>query len=242
LFGTQQATSCKGKFKIDHEEIKAAVLTIPQSERPTLRHVASRLDFPLTTLYYLLKGRKPPVYAQGENICKRSTIKLKPTLKDENQVHRFMFAVDKIKAMGRVPTFDGQYNKVHIDEKWFFLSKAGKKYILVDGEEAPEHTMRHKKYYMAKVMFLCAIARPRWDPHKSCMWDGKLGMWPIGDYGKAIRASIHRPAGTRVWHSENMGFLGFRMMIIDDLIPVIQALWPVGEWTDPNFKIIFQQD
>jgi hypothetical protein len=183
------------------------------------------------------------VYAQGETIFKRSTIKLKPTLKDENQVHRFMFAVDKIKAVPnvRVPTFDGQYNKVHIDEKWFFLSKDGKKYILVDGEEAPERTVRHKKY-MAKVMFLCAVARPRWDAHKRCMWDGKLGMWPIGDYGKAVRTSIHRPAGTRVWHSENMGFARFRMMIIDDLIPAIQALWPVGEWTDPNFKIIVQQD
>jgi hypothetical protein len=34
----------------------------------------------------------------------------------------------------------------------------------------------------------------------------------------------------------------FCMMIIDDLIPAIQALWPAGEWNDPNFKIIVQQD
>jgi hypothetical protein len=35
--------------------------------------------------------------------------------------HRFMFAADKVKAVengvrSRVPTFDGQYKKVHIDE------------------------------------------------------------------------------------------------------------------------------
>jgi hypothetical protein len=249
LFGTAQAMRRKDKFIIPRDEIKAAVLAIPQHERPTMRHLSVKLDLLLTTLYYLLKGRVcKKKEATGSTIFKRSTIKLKPTLTDENKVHRFMFAVDKIKGGStglraglRVPTFDGLYDKVHIDEKWFFLSKDGKKYILVDGEEAPERTVKHKKY-MAKVMFLCAVARPRWDTHKHCMWDGKLGMWPIGDYGKAIRTSIHRPAGTRVWHNENMGFNRFRMMIIDDLLPAIQALWPAGEWADPTFKITIQQD
>jgi hypothetical protein len=91
-------------------------------------------------------------------------------------------------------------------------------------------------------MFLCAVARPRWDVTKRAWWDGKLGMWPIGDYGAAQRTSRYRPAGTRVWHNENMGFGRFRMMIIDDLLPAIQALWPAGEWGDPNFKITVQQD
>jgi hypothetical protein len=34
----------------------------------------------------------------------------------------------------------------------------------------------------------------------------------------------------------------FPMMIIDDLIPAIQALWPSSEWSDPSFKIIVQHD
>jgi hypothetical protein len=95
---------------------------------------------------------------------------------------------------------------------------------------------------MAKVMFLSAVARPRWDPTKRAWWDGKLGMWPIGDYGAAVRTSIHRPASTRVWHNASMNFARYRMMMIDDLLPAIQALWPSGEWADPSFKICIQQD
>jgi hypothetical protein len=247
LFGTGQSSRRKDKFLIDRDEIKEAVLTIPQHERPTMRHLSAKLDLPLTTLYYLLKGRvRKKTAAEGTTIFKRQTVKLKPTLTDENKLNRFMFAMDHIKPVCDLGVrggykFDGQYDKVHIDEKWFFLSKDGKKYILVEGEQAPHRTVRHKKY-MAKVMFLCAVARPRWDVTKRAWWDGKLGMWPIGDYGKAQRTSKLRAAGTRVWHNENMGFGRFRMMIIDDLIPAIQALWPVGEWTDPNFKITVQQD
>jgi hypothetical protein len=49
-------------------------------------------------------------------------------LTDVKKIHRFMFAADKVKAVqngvrGHAPTFDGQYNKVHIDENWFFLSR-----------------------------------------------------------------------------------------------------------------------
>jgi hypothetical protein len=113
-----------------------------------MRHLSERLGLPLTTLYYLLKGRKQRAASEGDTIFKRSTVKLKPTLTDENKVHRFMFAVDHIKKVPHCTRgeeiFDGLYDKVHVDEKWFFLSKDGKKYILVDGEEAPERTVKHK--------------------------------------------------------------------------------------------------
>jgi hypothetical protein len=163
LFGTGQSSRRKDKFIHDRDEIKAATLAIPQHKRPTMRHLSEQLGLPLTTLFYLLKGRvrkrDPGI---GETIFQRRTIKLKPTLTEVKMVHRFMFAADKIKVVpnggvrGCVPTFDGQYNKVHIDEKWFFLSRDGKKYILVDGEEPPKRTVEHKKY-MDKVMFFFVL-------------------------------------------------------------------------------------
>jgi hypothetical protein len=245
LFGIKHSDRRKGKFKHDREELKAAALAIHQDRRPSLRHLSAQMGVPLTTLYYLLKGRKAPTYQNGETIFLRHSSKLKPTLTDENKLTRFLFAISRIKEQGtslRGPMkFDGQYNRVHIDEKWFWMSKDGRKYILVEGEQPPDRRVRHKKY-MDKVMFLCAIARPRWDPHARKMWDGKLGMWPIGYYGKAMRTSVNRPAGTRVWKSTSMDYATFRMMIIDDLIPAIQAKWPSGEWSDPNFKIFIQQD
>jgi hypothetical protein len=121
------------------------------------------------------------------------------------------------------------------------MSKDGKKYILVDDEEPPNRQVRHKKY-MTKVMFLCALARPRWDNVANRYWDGKIGIWPIGNYGAAQRTSIHRPAGTRVWHNCGMGYLKFREMIFDDVIPAIMEHWPAGDWSNPEFKIKIQQD
>jgi hypothetical protein len=58
------------------------------------------LDVPLTTLYYLLKGRvHKKEAAAGATIFQRQTIKLKPTLTDVKKIHRFMFAADKVKAV-----------------------------------------------------------------------------------------------------------------------------------------------
>jgi hypothetical protein len=245
LFSTKICERRKGKYKYDREEMKQATLSVEQDKRPTLRHLSAHLKVPLKTLYYILKGRKPPKYENGERIFLRHSSRLKPTLTDENKLTRFMFAVSQVRAeqtgLRNLRKIDGQYNKVHIDEKWFWLSKDGKKYILVEGEEPPKRHVQHKKY-MTKVMFLCAIARPRWDVTKRAFWNGKLGMWPIGYYDKAQRSSVNRPAGTRIWKNANMDHDRFRMMIIDDLIPAIQALWPVGEFCDPNFKIIIQQD
>ena len=75
--------------------MKAAVLAIEQDKRPTLRHLSAAIEVSLSPLlYYLLKGRKPPaVQANGETIfIRHSSSRLKPTLKEENKVHRFLFA------------------------------------------------------------------------------------------------------------------------------------------------------
>ena len=93
----------------------------------------------------------------------------------------------------------GRYNEVHIDEKWFYLTKEKRKYILAPGEQAPNRTVQHKSH-ITKVMFLSAIARPRKDTVANQMWDGKLGIWPIGEWKPAVNNSVNRPAGTMEWH------------------------------------------
>jgi hypothetical protein len=98
LFATGMSERRKGKFKYCREELKLATLAVEQDKRPTLRHLSAHIKVPLTTLYYILKGRKPPVYENGERIFNRRTIKLKPTLTEENKVHRFLFAVSKVRA------------------------------------------------------------------------------------------------------------------------------------------------
>ena len=51
------------------------------------------------------------------------------------------------------------------------------------GGEKPK--MEHKTQIMTKLMFLCAVARPRYSPCGKSWWDGRLGIWPIGDWEPA---------------------------------------------------------
>ena len=73
--------------------------------------------------------------------------------------------------------FRGMYDEVHIDEKWFLLTRDGVRYMLVEDEVPPERDTKHKRH-TTKVMFLCAQARPR--KINGATWDRKIGMWPVG--------------------------------------------------------------
>lgn len=66
------------------------------------------------------------------------------------------------------------YDKVYVDEKWFYLKGDGTTYILADGEEPLKRKFKYKDY-ITKVIFLCAQARPRMV--EGVMWDGKVGIW-----------------------------------------------------------------
>jgi hypothetical protein len=76
------------------------------------------------------------------------------------------------------PTFISMHNIVHIDEKWFTLTKRNKKYYLLPEEEEPHRCIQNKNC-IGKVMFLTAVARPRFDAQKKPTFSGKLGVWPF---------------------------------------------------------------
>jgi hypothetical protein len=71
----------------------------------------------------------------------RHSSALKPALTDQNKLVRFKFAVDQMKSSTlhlRNPTYDPQFNKVHIDEKWFHLMREDReRYILKMDEPDP---------------------------------------------------------------------------------------------------------
>ena len=77
-----------------------------------------------------------------------------------------------------------------------------------------------------KVMFLSAVAKPRYDPHRKVMWDGKLGLWPFAKQVPAQRSSANRPAGTLEWKSYNVDRKAYRTMMIEKLLPAIKEKWP----------------
>jgi hypothetical protein len=130
-----------------------------------MRHLAGIIGHPLGTVHYLLKPRTPPSSSFGDSdiILVRHLLALKPMLKDHNKLRRLYFAMSMINsgtlsARGN-PTFLDQMDRVHIDEKWFWICQDSEKYIMVEDEALPRRTVRHKGY-IEKVMFLCALARP----------------------------------------------------------------------------------
>ncbi|GMF37369.1 unnamed protein product [Phytophthora fragariaefolia] len=134
--------------------------------------------------------------------------------------------------------FDPMYDVVHMDEKWFDVKKIGQKVYLLtgkDGKDAEEPTVQyvHSKRYITKVMFLCAVARPRGD------WGGKIGLWPVVETYTTQRASVNRPAGVEELRPVSITRKISRRMLIDNLIPAIKARWPQNQ---KHMHIRLQQD
>ncbi|KAL7575060.1 hypothetical protein ACA910_000431 [Epithemia clementina (nom. ined.)] len=126
---------------------------------------------------------------------------------------------------------------IHVDEKWFYLTREAQRFIVADGEDIPDRMVQHKGH-ITKVMFLCAVARPRFDRTTNSWFDGKLGLWPIGKFVPAQRSSCNRPAGTLVWHNTSVTREVYRDLLMNKLIPAIHTKWPFGSTT----AICIQQD
>nr|GLL17188.1 Transposase, Tc1-like protein [Ipomoea trifida] len=79
--------------------------------------------------------------------------------------------------------------------KMVFLSRTSQKYYLLPEEDEPYRTYKSKKF-ITKVMFLCDVARPRFDLERNEMFDGKIGMFPFVYKEPAKRRSKNWEAGT----------------------------------------------
>ena len=79
-------------------------------------------------------------------------------------------------------------------------------------------------------MILCAIARPHFNPCANSWWDGKLGIWPIGDWEPAKLGSKNRPKGTLVWKNKAVTKEVYQELLISKLLPAIVEKRPWMDW------------
>jgi uncharacterized pyridoxamine 5'-phosphate oxidase family protein len=86
-------------------------------------------------------------------------------------------------------------NIVHIDEKWYFMTKNGRKYYLVPEEDDPVRTVQNKNS-IGKVMILTTVGRPKYDEQRNLTFSEKLGLWPFMKEVPAARWSQNRDRGT----------------------------------------------
>ena len=120
-----------------------------------------------------------------------------------------------------------------------FLTREKERYLLHRDKKNPKHYVKHK-LHITKGMFLCAVARPRFNPCSNSWWDGKLGIWPIGDWEPVKWKLKNRPKGTLVWKNKIVTKEVYRNLLISKLIPSILEKWPRRDML--SRKIFIQQD
>ena len=95
----------------------------------------------------------------------------------------------------------------------------------VSDKKNPKRCVKHKSH-ITKVMFLCAVVRLHFNPSVNSWWDGKLVIWPIGDWEPAKRGSKNRPKGMLVWKNKMVTKDVYRELHINQLILAILENWP----------------
>ena len=114
--------------------------------------------------------------------------------------------------------------------------KDGQRFIIAADEEEPYRHVQHKSF-LTKIMFLCAVARPRYDMNKNARFDRKIGIWPIGKWEPVKRSLKKRAKGTPVWKSQCIAWDVYREYLIQKFLPAVKERWPMC-----NRRIRLQQD
>ena len=225
------------KRKYDRQELVELTLNTPHNERGTHQNHAAAVGISKTQSWRLVNEEKV-FEVQSSNI--------KPTLTAANEYERFQWSLSWIddRSMYRNERHDLVYEDlmdvVHIDEKWFDKCKVSRNIIMVQGEKKPHRTSKHKSH-IEKVMFLCAQARPRYDPQKKQNWSGKLVMIPIGEYTEALRNSVHYKKGDRKWANKTVDTETY-LKLMETVVRNIAKQWPRGQWSNPAFRVRIQHD
>ncbi|KAE8973997.1 hypothetical protein PF005_g26101 [Phytophthora fragariae] len=208
--------SARGRKKLDRAVLCEHVSAVPVNERENHRKIQQASNTSSYLVQQLIK----------EGYMRRALRQTRPLLTASHRVARLKFAVNHVKLNGDGQYyFDPMFDVVHIDEKWFYVKKIGQRVYVLTGkdgtplEEAPVQYVQSKRH-IKKVMFLCAVARPRGD------WDGKIGLWPVVETYITQRWSVNRPAGVEEIKPVSMNRTLARRMLVTDVIPAIKAKWP----------------
>jgi len=214
----------------DHDDVMQEIKNIDPSARRSIRSLAGALGIPRATVGKMKKDNKLKVH----------TMALKPKLNDDhflNRLHHCIAKIDRntINAATGLK-YKTMYNEVHVDEKWFFLVKDGGRYYLAADEQPPDPIRVQHKGHITKVMFLCALARPKYNNTTRQWFDGLIGIYPVGELSMYQRRSATHQRGDIMWQNLNMDRDEYQRMIVDLVLPDIKRKMPL------NNNIILQQD
>ncbi|KAG7337821.1 hypothetical protein IV203_012706 [Nitzschia inconspicua] len=161
--------------KHDRDMLLQEIKNIDPTARRTIRSLAGAVGIPVMTIWRMKQSKKLKVH----------TMALKPKLNDDHRLNRLFHCIAKIdkNTINSVAemTFKSMYNEIHIDEKWFFLVRDGLRCIVTQDEPPPKAISVSHKSHITKVMFLSALARPRFNHTTRQEFDGLIGIYPVGE-------------------------------------------------------------
>ncbi|XP_028127419.1 uncharacterized protein LOC114323924 [Camellia sinensis] len=207
------------------------VAEIPLRHRTNIRSLSKALNFPKSTVHRRIKEGKIRPHSNA----------LKPCLSEDNKRARLRFCLSMLEpnSLQGQPMFKSMYDYVHIDEKWFYISKEAERYYLLPEKEEPHHCCKSKRF-ITKVMFLAAVAQPRFDENKNEEFSGKIRIWPFTYKGPAKKNNKNCAVGTL----ETKAIVSvtkdvIRACLIEKVLPAIRSKWPRSSATN---TIFIQQD
>ncbi|XP_057808852.1 uncharacterized protein LOC131023326 [Salvia miltiorrhiza] len=206
------------------------IASIDLTKRSTIRRLACGIGCSKTTV-----GR----WIQS-GLIRAYTNAIKPDLMAPNKLLRLRFSLEALEwdRIVRSSSFKSTHNTVHIDEKWFYITKTSQRFYLTPEETEPHRTCKSKKF-IQKVMFMCAVCRPVFDDDGSCLFDGKIGIFPFTELVPAKRKSKNRAAGTmELKPIQSITKEVVKDCFINKIVPAIKAKWPANA----SKTIYIQQD
>jgi hypothetical protein len=106
------------------------------------------------------------------------------------------------------------------------MTKKSANYYLLADEDEPYRTCKNKNF-IGKVMFLVAVARPRFDDEDNETFSGKIGVFPLVHKVAAKRSSSNRASGTlETKPITSITKQVSRIFLIEKVLPAIKAKWP----------------
>jgi len=220
----------------DREWAESAVEQIDPKARTCFRDLSEALGVSTTTAWKM---------ARVDNILQPHSAAVKPILTEEHKLFRLMYAANRIIQRNNDYVYRPCYNEIHVDEKWFDIQPCTQRLYLTN-KEIEENKIKAKaqhKSHITKVMFLTAVARPRFNNNGECTFDGKIGMWPFVEKLPAKRNSKNRPKGTLETKNVSVTKDRYREYLINKVLPAIYARFPcdrVGR--GEKQPVLIQQD
>jgi hypothetical protein len=138
--------------------------------------------------------------------------------------------------------FNNIKNIIHIDEKWFYVTRVRRRIRYLPGEDRHgDETTKHKSH-IEKMMFLAAVGVPQDIPVENGggHFDGKIGVYPVIDYTVAERNSRYRPAGTQIIENRSLTAEEY-LYILNKENGVLQHIREKMHWMK-DFIIVIQHD